>query len=468
MGIDFSDYLKSTADKKNPVTTVTNMVQHPTGFMYLDYGCGSYLTVYDEDETPVKQYHNVGITSGSVNVIISKTQGGKTSLAIEMGMAIIEPYISKFLYQKHIEALRDKKHREPDTDGMPFIQILDTEKTLPIDYVKKLTKYKNSWLNKYVTINQITTDTDCMKAIESHIKYKVEHMAIDVAPIPDVFGKPIMEYPPTVIILDSATQLLIEDVDDPMSKKGGVGDVYGNATQNTAGARRAKIISALYSQMVNYAKRYNIVIFSVNHINKAPAMMGIPVKQFAGLRAGESLSGGERAIYLASNILRLDRIKNIGGSASSAINMGEDVTGHIVIASWIKSKSNSKRNTCQMVYDNIDGYDQLLSTLWNAKELGTLAKSGNFYHLDEYPQYRFTFKNYKDVFSEHPEMFVAYYNQFRDECAKMLDNPEAATIAAQKEMDKIRKDIRKEGEAMGYTKSDMMDLDDIYSGMVND
>ena len=49
----------------------------------------------------------------------------------------------------------------------------------------------------------------------------------------------------------------------------------------------------------------------------------------------------------------------------------------------------------------------------------------------------------------------------------MLDNPEAATIAAQKEMDKIRKDLRKEGEAMGYTKSDMMDLDDIYSGMVN-
>lgn len=469
--VDFMDYLNDTMDKKNPIYTTTNMVQHPTGFMYLDYGVGSYLTVYNEDEVPTSYYHNIGITSGSVNVVISKTQGGKTSLCTAMAMAIIEPYISKFLYQQTIDDLAKRnKTKRPEYDGMPFIQILDTEKTLPIDYVKKLTKYKNSWLKKYVMINQITTDRDCIRAIEAHIKYKVEHMKQDVAPIPDIFGNPIMEYPPTVIILDSATQLLLEDVDDPVhaGKKGGIGDMYDSATQNTAGARRAKIISALYSQMVNYAKRYNIIIFSINHINKMPAMMGIPVKQFNALRAGETLSGGERAIYLASNILRLDVIKRVGTASGSMVNLGEGITGHITSASWIKSKSNSKANSCQLVYTSLDGYNPILSTLWYAKETNTLKKSGNFYCLDRYPDYRFTLKNYREVFAEHPEMFGAYYDQFRDTCSKMLDDPEIAKRREMEQMQSIRKEIHEEGRENGYSRSDINDLDDIFSGMIND
>ena len=33
--------------------------------MYLDYGTGSYLTVCDDDEVPLYQYHNIGICCGS-------------------------------------------------------------------------------------------------------------------------------------------------------------------------------------------------------------------------------------------------------------------------------------------------------------------------------------------------------------------------------------------------------------------
>lgn len=463
----FREYLLETQDKKNPLSITTSMPQYPTGYMYLDYGTGSYLTVCDDDEVPMFQYHNIGITCGSVNTLIAKSQGGKTSLAIAMGVAIIEPFVSKFIYTKQAGDVVKSMGKKASglTIGEPFIQILDTEKTLPIDYVKKIAHYTNKLTSDHIVINPITTDKELMVALDKHVKYKVETMTKIPMPMLDMFGRPIMEYPPTVMVIDSMSQLLLEDCDDPSTaKKGkdGIVDIYSTATQNTAGARRAKIITALYSQIVNIAKRYNIIIFSINHINKMLPVNGMPVKQYRGLRAGETIGGGEKAIYLTANILRLDVIKNIGGQSATSLNLGEGITGHVAIAKWIKSKSNSKSNECQLVYTNQSGYDPLLSNLYYGKEVGDLEKAGNFFHLRDYPEYKFTLKTYQDVFAEHPEMFMGYYDELRDKCSKMLDNPESARKAEKKLIDSIRDDIHDE-----YGRSDAMDMDDLFSGIYN-
>ena len=468
--MDFKQFLDESGGTKkdNPFMYATTMPQHPTGFMYLDYGCGSYVNVYNDDEEPIYTYHNVGITSGSVNTIISKSQGGKTTLAIQMAAAIIEPYFSPIYQQRYINENTPPKMKEIVQQAMPFIQIVDTEKTLPMDYVKKLTHYTNKQVQNRVMINQITTDTEFMNLLEKHIKYKVDYMNPAICPMLDIFGKPILEYPPTVMIIDSMTQLLIEAVDDPSkidAKKGGLQDIYNDATKGPAGAQRAKVISALYSQMVNYAKKYNIIIFSINHINKMPAIMGIPVKQMRTLRAGESISGGERALYLSSSILRLDVIKSINSISSSAVNLGEGIKGHIAIASWIKCKSNSRANTCQLAFTNINGYDSLLSNLWNGKETGDLHKKGNFYFVDKHPDKLFTFKNYSDVFASNPELFSAYYDQLRNNCEKLLDNPDIARKKNEQLMNDIRDDIHSDDSLDHNTMSDM---DDIFSSLMND
>lgn len=461
---DFMNFVSDNADKKNPLLVTSSMIQHPTGFMYLDYGVGNYMTVYDDNEDPLYTYHNIGITSGSVNVVISKSQGGKTTLCIEMLMAIIEPFINQMYYaqaKQDIMKMYPKEAVNVEYDGAPMIQILDTEKTLPAEYVKKLVHYPNKLMKRHVMINPITTDKDLIAAVEKHIAYKTQHMKPELMPMLDMYGKPMYQYAPTGLIIDSMSQLLLEEVDDPaiVKKKGGLQDLYESATKGPAGAQRAKIISALYSQLVNYAKRYNIIIFSINHINKMPAIMGIPVKQYRGLRAGETIGGGERAIYLASNILRLDVIKNIGGQSSTSVQLGEGITGHVAIASWIKSKSNSRSNNCQLVYTNQNGYDQLMSSIWFSKENGDLAKSGNFYYVNGYPEYKFTLKTATDTFAEHPELFGAYYDQLRDCCSKMLDNPDNAMKNNQKLMESIRDDIYNDDD---YSHNDMMDIDDIF------
>ena len=457
--MDFKQFLDEAGGNKkdNPFMYSTTMPQHPTGFMYLDYGCGSYVNVYNDDEEPVYTYHNVGITSGSVNTIISKSQGGKTSLAIAMAAAIIEPFFSPLYQQKYIDANTPPKMKEIIQQAKPFIQIVDTEKTLPMDYVKKLTHYTNKQVQERVMINQITTDSEFMNLLEKHIKYKVQYMNPAICPMLDIFGKPILEYPPTVMIIDSMTQLLIESVDDPTkidAKKGGLQDI-----------QRAKVISALYSQMVNYAKKYNIIIFSINHINKMPAIMGIPVKQAIMLRAGETIAGGERALYLSSSILRLDVIKAVNSVSSSAVNLGEDVKGHIAIATWAKCKSNSRKNSCQLVFTNTNGYDQLLSNLWYAKEIGELAKKGNYYYIDKHPDKLFTFKNYSEVFASNPELFSAFYDQLRDNCEKLLDNPDIAQKKNEELAKELRDDIHNDDSLF---RNDKMDMDDIFSSLMND
>lgn len=468
--MDFKQFLDEAGGNKkdNPFMYSTTMPQHPTGFMYLDYGCGSNVTVYNDDEIPLYTYPNVGITSGSVNTIISKSQGGKTSLAIAMAAAIIEPYFSPLYQQRYIDENTPPKMKDIIQRAKPFIQIVDTEKTLPMDYVKKLTHYTNRQVQERVMINQITTDSEFMNLMEKHIKYKVEYMNPAVCPMLDIFGKPILEYPPTVMIIDSMTQLLIESVDDPTkidAKKGGLQDIYDSATKGPAGAQRAKVISALYSQMVNYAKKYNIIIFSINHINKMPAIMGIPVKGAVFLKASETIAGGERALYLSSSILRLDVIKAVNSVSSSAVNLGEDVKGHIAIASWIKCKSNSRKNSCQLVFTNTNGYDQLLSNLWYAKEIGELAKKGNYYYIDKHPDKLFTFKNYSDVFASNPELFSAFYDQLRGNCEKLLDNPDIAKKKNEELTKELRDDIHNDNS---LSRNDKMDMDDIFSSLMND
>ena len=172
---DFNKFLGDSFKKTEIPVTSTSRIQYPTGFMHLDYGAGSYLTVYDEED-PVYTYHNVGIARGSVNVLVAKSQGGKTTLALNMAAAIITPYVTEIIRNSMMKHAKDPKIKEVPYDGLPIIQILDTEKTLPVDYVKKVTQFTNKQTAKMAIINPITTDKDLISCLEQHVKYKVDHM----------------------------------------------------------------------------------------------------------------------------------------------------------------------------------------------------------------------------------------------------------------------------------------------------
>lgn len=426
--IAFKDFIRDSyaksKKKEGMIEETTSQLQFPTGFMYLDYICGNYI-IPEDDNGPVCKYHNVGILAGSVNMVIAKSQGGKSTLASELAIGILEPWLTEEGMRRY---LPEKGNENFDFQPRSIIQYIDTEKTATVDYLKKIMCVKNSILKRTLVIDQIDTDKELYQVLDQHIEYKKKYMQKVTYPMRDAYNDPIVMYPPTVVIADSITQLEMEKMDG-MDEK-----AYEAQMQNPAGAQRAKVISQIYKQLVNKAKQYNIIIFCINHINKAPQMSFLPQpKQYHGLKQDETIAGGERALYLTTNILRLDRIKQIGQEKASWLDLGEGITGFVVAASFIKNKSNSKGNTCYLVYTNRRGYCPILSTLYTMKERGELSKSGNFYYLESFPSYKFTLKNAIDVFGDHPEMIMALYMECRDKFEKLLDNkPFAEIVAADK------------------------------------
>ena len=195
---------------------------------------------------------------------------------------------------------------------------------------------------------------------------------------------------------------------------------------------------------------------------------GIPVKQYRGLRAGETIGGGEKAIFLASSILRLDVIKNVSPVGSTSVNLGDTITGHVAIASWIKSKSNSKMNTSQLVYTSDNGYDPLLSNLWMAKENHILGESGRFLFIPGYEDLKFTMKTYPEVFAANPKLLRALYFLVQKDYEKLLDDPDRADRKNRELLESIRKDIRKEAASGEYSRHDADDMDDMFAALIND
>ena len=409
----YRDYIKATATKKDNIAeNETSQLLYPTGFMYLDYINGSTSIVYDEEEHPVKMYHNVGIMNGSLNIVIGKSQTGKSTLTVKMAVGIIESWINAVV----CERMRYLELNPKVELAYPLIHYIDSEHTMSADYIKKMSGYRNKELKHILELTRISTDTDLMNAVKWHCKYKEENMAMMKMPFDDIYGNPIVNYPPTIMIIDSMTMINNENAESADDA------AYAAMSQMTAGARRAQMITKLNTTLVNVAKKYNIVIFEISHINQAPQMSVTPVaKQYRALKQGETIAGGERQLYLATSILRLDYTKAVGTAKASMENMGEGVTGFVTTAQFIKSKSNSKGSTTQMVYTNELGYDPFLCTMYNAVKIGDVSRSGNFYALDDYPDIKFNLRNVMEVFADHPELIGAFYDQMKKKCAAVLD-----------------------------------------------
>lgn len=409
---NYRQYVEQNASKKDHIPeSVTSQLLYPTGFMYLDYINGSETISYDEEERPCGKFHNIGITNGSLNIIIGKSHVGKTTIAVKMAVGIVETWMNSVV----MDHMGIRELNKGVDIPAPLIHYVDVEKTMSADYVKKMSGYRNKELKQILELIQASTYEDVQKALKWHCKYKEENLPKIKMPQCDVYGNNIVNYPPTIMIIDSATQINSEDSDSAED------DAYEHATQLTAGARRAQMIGKLNTMLVNVAKKYNIIVFEISHINQAPQMSMVPqAKQYRALKQGEVISGGEKQLYLANSILRLDPWATIGTEKASMKNFGEGVTGFIAQAQFIKSKSNNKSSHTLLCYTDDLSYDPFISTIYQAMQLGDIQKAGNFYALDAYPEHKFTIKNAIEVFAEHPQMIPALYDQLRDKLTRYL------------------------------------------------
>ena len=324
--------LNSMLQKTSPELFKRNAVSlgFPTGFYPLDYRNGYLTTVYDDDDNIIKEYDNVGIFGGTFNTIIGKTGTAKTTLAAQMAVSISNYCLMKYKIPAEIYHI-------------------DAEQASNYTRIKNITGSSVSHLKKIYHINQeLIYIEDIYEAIESIVKIKEKYkdtFIVDTDLLSE-FDEPIRIFIPTIIIIDSLPSIANKEV----------GDDTGLMT-STYSNRLAKSISRFYKQCMPIVKKYNLIIFVINHINTKIEInpMRHTSPQTMYLKMDEALPGGMAPLYYAHNIFKIVVEEKL------ILENGGIVDGFNARVELLKSRSNKAGKSCNLIYDQSRGFDPYLS-----------------------------------------------------------------------------------------------------------
>ena len=374
LSMAFREQVKQTKDIAMK-SEMTYGVSYPTGFLNMDFANG-YI-----QEINGKIKYELGISDGSMNMIISDSGVGKTTIATQIATNIIKPFKTSCIFYEQAEATGTNIQRLKNLTGMD-----DQE-------------FENRFIvrDSGITTESIYARTKMIYDIK--VNNQSEYM-YDTGMV-DIHGKPIYKFEPTVIIIDSVKLVLSEKAAE------------AEATTNMTGAQNAKTNSEYYSKMLPLCKMANIIVFFINHITVDVNTGFLPKKsELAYLKQGEHIAGGRSLTYIQNDMCRLD-IKS-----KRKPEEGLGISGSIVSLDVIKSRTNtSSRAKCNLVFDQATGYDNDLSLFMMLKDRKLLEGSGAFLKLPGYDK-KFSQKKFKEELYADPEFF----NTFVSLCINTLKN----------------------------------------------
>lgn len=368
-------------DKKNLFSTNVTTIFHKTGFPLIDYYFGAVMNVHDELGKIIKQEPRIGQAAGTFNLIIGNTGSAKTTLAVQIAGNIIRQYAN--------------------ANAILF----DCEQRTDISRCENITKLPSSYFQndkfmvKSGTVSLETIQEMIVKTYVTKMKLKKEIMVN--SGFKDEFGKDIMIFPPTVIIIDSITTVLNETFSPDSAKEASDAEKMRG---NTEGARDAKTLKGFFKDILPLCKEGNIIVYGINHINTNMSMNAfIPVaKQQNFLKQDESIPGGKTMLYYPHNIIKL--------TAKPSDDFSEDsdgFKGHMVMVEPIKSSSNQSGNNSkglsfEMVFSQKDGFDSLRSMIIYGKEYGLIEGNKSRMKFKDDDSFTFSFKNIYKEKNEKP------------------------------------------------------------------
>ena len=328
-----------------------------------------------------KMKFELGISDGSMNMIISDSGVGKTTIATQIATNIIKPFQSSCIFYEQAEATGTNIQRLKNLTGM------DDETFEKRFIVRDAGITTESIYNRAKMIHDIKTSNP-------------DDYMYDTGII-DIHGKPIYKFEPTVMIIDSVKLVLSEKISQ------------ADETTNMTGAQNAKTNSEYYSKMLPLCKMANIIVFFINHITVDVNTGFLPKKaELAYLKQGEHIAGGRSLTYIQNNIFRLD----IKSKLKPEEGLG--ISGSVVSLDVVKSRTNtSSRAKCNLVFDQATGYDNDLSLFMMLKDRKLLEGSGAFLKLPGYDK-KFSQKKFKEELYSDPEFF----NAFVSICINTLKN----------------------------------------------
>lgn len=367
----FREQVKNTKDisQKNEMRY---SVSYPTGFLNLDFANG-----YIQELEDGSKYFQLGLSDGSINMVISDSGVGKTTLCTQAACNIIKPFKTSCLFVEQAEVGTN------------------------IERIKNLAGLNSEEYNNRVIVRDagITIESVYNRVKTVHdIKVNNPDDYMYDTGLVDYKGK-VFKYEPTIFIIDSVKMVL--------SNKNAEAD----ETTNMSAAQNANANSQYYTKMVPLCREANIILILINHITTDINTGFLPKKsELPYLKQGEHIAGGKSLTYIQNNIFRLD----IKSKLKAEDTFG--ILGSIVNVDIVKSRTNnSDRGRCTLVFDQTLGYDSDLSLLLLLKDNKILEGSGAYLKLPGYDN-KFTQKNFKEKLYSDPE----FYNVFVSVCLNYL------------------------------------------------
>lgn len=372
--------LRANPKNKDMFNSTGTFLSYKTGYPTLDYFMGYQINVFDKNDNIIESYPSLGISAGSIVTIIGKSHVGKTTLAIQISANIVRPFPNGTVIHYDLEGGSNNTR------------------------IKNLTK---------LSINEIDDGKYILKedgGSIDEIKATISKIYLDKINNPDLysydtgklneFGRPIVAFEPTCIIIDSVPSLsnYINE-----NTKDGVKDLEEISTQ-TERMRLTAEIGRFLSEIMPMCKKANITIFLINHIKARPGI-GVPqAPEMPYLKQDETLPAGKAVQYYSNTMIRLTAV---GSEKYTKDEHGFEGFG--VSCTFIKNRSSFNGTTTSLVFDKLRGYDSLRSSISYCKDLGFLGGNKNGYYINDNKDKKFTSFNIHQIFREDREMYKLLY-----------------------------------------------------------
>ena len=372
-------------------------VMYSTGFLNVDYSNGTVVHVRTPELT--MDYNSLGIVDGTSNTIISRPGAGKSTLIAQWLGYLLKTNPGSVAYIDDIES------------SLPTVR-KEYLFGLPKEEVDERVYIRNIGITTESVYEQLRTIHDLK--VNNPKEYEYDTGLYDTA------GNRIFKLIPTFYFIDSFAMLLPNDINDETEMEGGKNDAMSMAKKSTV----------FIKKIAQLLKGANIVLFTINHIMDNPQMGPfVKASQVEGLKPDERLPGGKTSLYLANNLFRMDKAKSLKESEAFGI------PGTVINFTICKSRTNANMRSVPLIFDKSRGlFDNVLSTFYYLKDEGYVGGAGRGMYFVNYPDLKFSQKEFKSKCMENPELAQAFAITAKEALTKLLSDT-SAEAAIQGELD---------------------------------
>lgn len=370
----FRDEVRSKY-KKDPrmYTEAKPGVMYSTGFLGFDFLNGELNLSLDKDTGEEYKYLSIGVLDGSITTFIGRSGCGKSTFAFQAGCNIIGRFDDADLYIDSIEGGMTQSRMEQLSHWSP-------------EMVKDRIVARDTGITAENFFERINLIHNLKLANKEQFEYDTGKV--------DTMGNPIIKMKPTVYILDSLAMLMDE-----------VYTSENDMTNGMAATGQAKSNTRILKTIVPKLKMANIILFLINHINQKPEVnpYARTKSQVAYLKQGETMPGGNAAVYLANNLIRFDD-KEIKDEETAEVTL-----------QLVKSRTSSTGRSVTLVFPKKLGFDPDISLFYMLNKAGIIVNKGAYFGLKD-DEYKFFRKDFKNALHENEN----FRNNFIDASIKYL------------------------------------------------